>query len=98
MECENCICLVEKDNEEFCDELQKKCSEIKNCPEMCKKKTYTVFIHEILARSVDVEAESVEEAKAIVEKMYYDEEIVLTADDFAYREMREENEDDYEEF
>lgn len=61
-------------------------------------KTYTVFIHEILARSVDVKAESAEEAKEIVEKMYYDEEIVLTADDFAYREMREENEDDYEEF
>lgn len=61
-------------------------------------KNYTVYIHEVLSRAVDVKAESVEEAKEIVEKMYYDEQIILTAEDFAYREMREESETDYEEF
>lgn len=61
-------------------------------------KTYTVFIHEVLAKSVDVEATSIEDAKRKVNKMYYDEDIILTADDFAYREMREESESDYTEF
>lgn len=62
----------------------------------CKK--YTVYIHEVLFRAVNVTAESAEEAKEIVEKKYYDGKIVLDSGDLSYREMKEESEEDYEEF
>ena len=43
---------------------------------------YSVEVKETLFRLVEVEAESMNEAKEITEKLYKNEEIVLTADDF----------------
>ena len=43
---------------------------------------YSVEVKETLSRLVEVEAESMNEAREITEKLYRNEEIVLTADDF----------------
>lgn len=61
-------------------------------------KKFNITIYETLSTTVEVDAESVEEAKEIVKEMYFDEKIILTADDFSYREIREENECEREEF
>jgi len=48
---------------------------------------YNVTIKEILARTVQVEAGSVEEAESVVRKMYHNCDIVLSADDYVTTEM-----------
>lgn len=45
-------------------------------------KKYTVTIIETLSRTIDIEAESFDEASAEIMAKYNDEEIVLDADDF----------------
>lgn len=44
---------------------------------------YKIEVRETLIREIEVEANNVEEAKEIVEKMYSKEEIVLDYSDFA---------------
>ena len=46
------------------------------------KKIFKVTIEEILSKSIEVEAEDDLEAMRIIRDKYYDEEIVLAADDF----------------
>lgn len=53
-----------------------------------KRHTYKVEITEYLRRTVVVDAEDEEDAKSKVEDMYYNEDIVLSADDFDYMEMK----------
>ena len=48
---------------------------------------YNVTIKEILARTVQVEAGSVEEAESAARKMYHNCDIVLSADDYVTTEM-----------
>lgn len=48
---------------------------------------YLFEIEEKLKKSVSIEAESEQEAIDILRKKYYDEEIVLTADDYAGSEV-----------
>jgi hypothetical protein len=43
---------------------------------------YTVEIIEILARTINVEAETTDEALTIVTERYHDEDIVLDSSDF----------------
>ena len=52
--------------------------------------TFKIEIKEVLRRTVEIEAESVDEAINIAEDMYNDAEIVLDADDFAYTDIKEE--------
>lgn len=47
-----------------------------------KESTYSVTIKETLQRTVQVKADSMEDAIAKVEEMWYNQEIILTADDF----------------
>lgn len=44
---------------------------------------YNVLIEETLSKTVDVEAKDYSDAISKVRKMYKNEEIVLTADDFS---------------
>ena len=44
---------------------------------------YDVAIEEISSRVIEVEADSLEEAYYEAERMYYNEEVVLSSDDFA---------------
>ena len=46
------------------------------------KKTYNVTIKETLGKTVQVQAESNQEARDMVIEDYYSENIVLTADDY----------------
>lgn len=95
--CKHCACLREDENGKWvCDELETEITDIAMCPEEKEKKEYTICIREILETSVTVKAESVESAKSMAEELYYNEDIVLTEDDFSYREMKEENEPDTE--
>jgi len=55
-------------------------------------KKYKVIVEETLERTVEVEAESPDEAEAIVQKMYDNSEIVLSADDFYGVEIYESEE------
>lgn len=55
--------------------------------------TFNIEIKEVLKRTVEIEAESVDEAINIAEDMYNDAEIVLDADDFAYTDIKEEQVD-----
>ena len=48
---------------------------------------YKFEIEEKLKKTVSIEAESEKEAIDILRKKYYDEEIVLTADDYAGSEI-----------
>lgn len=97
--CENCVCLTDVDDVWTCDELGKPISEINKCPEETELKEFCIVIQEVLSRGVTVKAKSSEEAKQKVVEMYYDEEIVLDAEDFSYREMRDsDNDDEYKEF
>ncbi|WP_278672144.1 DpnD/PcfM family protein [Leyella stercorea] len=48
---------------------------------------YNVTIKEILARTVQVEAGSVEEAESAARKMYHNCDIVLSADDYVTTEI-----------
>ena len=43
---------------------------------------YDVAIEELLVRVIEVEAESLEDAYYKVEALYYNEDIVLSSDDF----------------
>ena len=52
---------------------------------------YSIEIEEVLTRTVTEEAESIEEAIYNVEEKIDTEEIVLTADDFCQREIRNYN-------
>ena len=52
--------------------------------------TFKIEIKEVLKRTVEIEAESVDEAINIAEDMYNDAEIFLDADDFAYTDIKEE--------
>lgn len=45
-------------------------------------KTYNISITEVLKTTVDIQAETLEEAVQIVKDRYRDQEIILTADDF----------------
>ena len=45
-------------------------------------KTYNISITEVLKTTVDVQAETLEEAIQNVKDRYRDSEIILTADDF----------------
>lgn len=96
--CKDCICLVEDTDKQWvCDELQKEIAKVEECPE--SEQEFEITIHEVLATTVTVKAKDVSEAKQKAGKMYYAEKVVLTAADFAYREMRDANSDeDYEEF
>lgn len=49
---------------------------------------YRIEIIEYLRRTVEVDAEDEEDAKSKVKDMYYNEDIVLSADDFDYMEMK----------
>ena len=49
--------------------------------------TYKVEIVETLARTIEVQAEDLDDAIAKVEEYYYDEHIVLNSNDFAYVEF-----------
>jgi hypothetical protein len=51
-------------------------------------KEYEIRIEEILQRTINVEAENKEEAIEKVKEMYRNEEVVLTADDFAGVEFK----------
>lgn len=99
-DCRDCACLVcGKKGEWICDECEKEITLIEKCPEAEEQKEFCVVIHEVLSRSETVKAKSSEEAKEKVRKMYYDGDIVLSADDFAYREMRDyDNDDDFKVF
>lgn len=55
-------------------------------------KKYSFLIEEILGKIVTVEAGDTDEALDIIEKMYADEEIVLTGDDFSCHSIRLEEE------
>ena len=98
-DCRDCCCLVcGKKGEWICDECEKEITLIEKCPEESEKKEYTILIREVLETSVTVRAKSLEDAKDKVEEDYFNEEVILTADDFAYREMREENEEEWRDF
>ena len=49
---------------------------------MDKLNKYIVQVSELLCHRVEVEANSIEEAKAKVENEYYNNNLVLTADDY----------------
>ena len=49
---------------------------------MDKLNKYIVQVSELLCRRVEVEANSREEAKAKIENEYYNNNLVLTADDY----------------
>ena len=53
---------------------------------------YNVRVEETLGRIVTVEAESPDEAEAIVQKMYDNSEVILSADDFCGVEIYESEE------
>ncbi|MGL4329462.1 MAG: DpnD/PcfM family protein [Clostridium sp.] len=59
-------------------------------------KKYSFLIEEILGKIVTVEAKDTDEALDIVEKMYADEVIGLTADDFSCHSIRFEEENEVE--
>ena len=44
---------------------------------------YNVTIKELLARSLQVEADSVSEAESAVKRLYRNSDVVLSADDYA---------------
>lgn len=48
---------------------------------------YNIEIQEFLSKVVEVKAASVEEAISKVKEMYYNEEIVLDADDYVTTEI-----------
>ncbi|HXK00189.1 MAG TPA: DpnD/PcfM family protein [Gelidibacter sp.] len=52
-------------------------------------KTYTIEIKEELSRCVDVKANSIDDAKAIIQEQYYNENIILDSDDFVSTEFIE---------
>lgn len=49
---------------------------------MDKLNKYIVQVSELLCHRVEVEANSIEEAKAKIENEYYNNNLVLTADDY----------------
>ena len=51
------------------------------------KKKFTVEITETLQRQVEVEAKNEEEALELVQEMYSNEDIVLTAEDYVDTEI-----------
>ncbi len=53
-------------------------------------KKYEVTIYETLSRSVEVEANDVDEAREKVRNMYIDEEIVLDSSDYVDTEFEVE--------
>jgi len=53
------------------------------------KKEFTVSIYETLKRDITVMAETEDKARDIVDKLYSDQEIVLSGDDFIEFEMYE---------
>lgn len=60
-------------------------------------KTFSISITEVLKTTVDIQAETPEEAIQIVKDRYHNSEIVLTADDFTgqvtFEEERENKHD-----
>jgi hypothetical protein len=48
-----------------------------------EKKKYEVYIEETLRKTIVVEAENEDEAFQIADELYHEEDVVLTADDFA---------------
>lgn len=48
---------------------------------------YNVTIKEVLARSFQVEADSVSEAESAVKRLYRNSDVVLSADDYAGTEI-----------
>lgn len=59
---------------------------------------FNIVIKEELKRIETVEASSVEEAKEKVKELYFNEDIVLDSDDFTGRFIKEDSEEEYEEF
>lgn len=51
--------------------------------------TFKIEVQEVLARIVEVEAKSVEDAIIKVKEMYRNEEIVLTVEDYVTTEIDE---------
>lgn len=51
--------------------------------------TFKIEIKEVLKRTIEIEADSLWEATYKAEDMYNNEEIVLSADDFAYMDIQE---------
>ncbi|MEG0297534.1 MAG: DpnD/PcfM family protein [Clostridium sp.] len=56
-------------------------------------KKYNFLIEETLGRLVTIEAEDEGSAEAIIEEMYKNSEIILTADDFSGHLIRYEGEE-----
>lgn len=56
-------------------------------------KKYNFLIEETLERLVTIEAKDKESAEAIIEEMYRNSEIVLTADDFSGHLIKYEGEE-----
>lgn len=56
-------------------------------------KKYNFLIEETLGRLVTIEAEDEGSAEAIIEEMYRNSEIILTADDFSGHLIRYEGEE-----
>lgn len=54
-------------------------------------RTFVVEIKEILAKVIEVKAESIEQAISIVDELYKNEEIVLDTTDFIDTEIKEYN-------
>jgi len=54
-------------------------------------KTYNIEVTEILQKTVEVKAKTLAEAEDIVTKMYRNQEIVLTSDDFKYETILPSN-------
>lgn len=54
-----------------------------------KHMKFTIQIIETLGRKVEIEAENYAEAKNEVERMYYDEEVVLTAENHTNTEFEQ---------
>jgi len=51
--------------------------------------TFKIEVQEFLARTVEIEADSIAEAISQVKEMYRKEEIVLDADDYVRTEIEE---------
>ncbi len=53
------------------------------------QKTFSIEVEETLSRTVEVKAESVEEAISKLKELYHNEEIVLSSEDHVSTEFKE---------
>lgn len=58
---------------------------------------FTIMVEETLSKEVEVEADDIYDALNMVEDMYNNQEIILTADDYVCTEfINKEGDEDYE--